>query len=349
VARKAGTRNVGRAAVAVSDEGVLAGIVDRVFEDPARSGGLMVVAMTATAIICNAMLLQGGHRPAPLFGLRSGDGGAAMTSAPAVVPIPTPAPAHRVSLTPAQPVAVAPPLPRPSPAAKPLHAARSASPAPQAMPQLQAPAPAQAPAQAQVDAQNAAQSAAQNAAQSSTALVTEIQRQLARLGLFADPIDGHTGPRTSAAIARYQTAAGEPVTGQPTQALLDTLRQPLSATAAKPVAPAADPIAAELDQREQQRAQAIATANAQAGAQATAKTNSAAATAAATKLAADYRAVQTALNRIGYGPVPVDGTANAATADAIRGFELDNGLPVSGAPSDALTARLVSIGAIKSN
>ena len=328
MARKAGARNVGRAAVAVSDEGVLAGIVDRVFEDPARSGGLMVVAMTATAIICNAMLLQGGHRPAPLFGLRSGDSGTATTSAPAAVPIPVPSPSHRASPVATQPVApaaIAPPLPRPSPAAKPLHAVQAP----------QAPAPAPAPAQ----------NAAQIAAQSSAALVTEIQRQLARLGLYADPIDGHTGPHTTAAISRYQAAAGEPVTGQPTQALLDTLRQPLPAVGAKPVAPAADPIAAELDQREQQRAQAIAAANAQVNAQA----NSAAATAAATKRTADYRAVQTALNRIGYGPVPVDGTANAATADAIRGFELDNGLPVSGAPSEALTARLVSIGAIKSD
>jgi peptidoglycan hydrolase-like protein with peptidoglycan-binding domain len=66
-------------------------------------------------------------------------------------------------------------------------------------------------------------------------------------------------------------------------------------------------------------------------------------------MAATYRTVQTALNRIGYGPVPVDGTANKATLDAIRGFELDNGLSVSGEPSDALIQRLVAIGAIKLN
>ena len=77
--------------------------------------------------------------------------------------------------------------------------------------------------------------------------------------------------------------------------------------------------------------------------------DAAASAAAATKMAATYRTVQTALNRIGYGPVPVDGTANKATLDAIRGFELDNGLSVSGEPSDALIQRLVAIGAIKLN
>jgi peptidoglycan hydrolase-like protein with peptidoglycan-binding domain len=45
--------------------------------------------------------------------------------------------------------------------------------------------------------------------------------------------------------------------------------------------------------------------------------------------------------------LPVDGEASEATADAIRRFELDNGLPITGAPSDALIRRLVAIGAVK--
>ncbi len=43
------------------------GIIDRVFENPAMSGGLMVMALTATAIVSNAMFLQSGHHPDPLF------------------------------------------------------------------------------------------------------------------------------------------------------------------------------------------------------------------------------------------------------------------------------------------
>ena len=92
MARKAGGRSVARAAAAQSSEGLLAGLVDRVFEDPARSGGLMVVAMTATAIICNAMFLQNAHRPAPLFQIRP-----SANSAPIPVPLPKPAPNFRAA------------------------------------------------------------------------------------------------------------------------------------------------------------------------------------------------------------------------------------------------------------
>jgi peptidoglycan hydrolase-like protein with peptidoglycan-binding domain len=59
-----------------------------------------------------------------------------------------------------------------------------------------------------------------------------------------------------------------------------------------------------------------------------------------------YERVQTALNRIGYGPVPVDGTANEETANAIRRFELDNGLPISGSAGDGVVDRLIAIGAL---
>ena len=47
------------------------------------------------------------------------------------------------------------------------------------------------------------------------------------------------------------------------------------------------------------------------------------------------------------GPIAIDGTASTETLDAIRRFELDNGLPITGEASDALIGRLISIGAIK--
>ncbi len=345
MARKAG-RNGARAAVAESGEGVLAGIVDRVFEDPARSGGLMVVAMTATAIICNAMFLQNSHRPAPLFATRP---------SASAVPLPTPAPDFRPAATPApapqaQPVqrvaspqAITPPLPRPAPSAKPAPVATTAAAKPAPVPPAPVPATAtQSPSEAQQQ----------------TALVTEIQRGLARLGIYTGAIDGKTGGRTSAAIAKYETAAGLKPTGHATPELLYALQHPTAAPAAA-AAPAADPIAAQLDSSAERRAASIAADNAAADAKAAAAAKAqaqaqaaqaqAAKAAAQTKAAGAYRTVQTALNRIGYGPVPVDGTANSPTVDAIRRFELDNGLPVSGEPSDALTTRLVAIGAMKSN
>jgi peptidoglycan hydrolase-like protein with peptidoglycan-binding domain len=334
-----------RAVPVESADGMLAGIVDRIFEDPARSGGLMVVAMTATAIVCNALLLQHAQRPAPLFAPRS-----AQNAAPAPVPLPNPAPAYRTddpvdaSVAHAQaaaPVAIAaPPLPRPSPA-KAMPAAPAKPAAIVAQPQAAVPVPAKQTVQPAVPQQP------------SVALVTEIQRGLARLGLYTGPIDGKSGGQTSAAIAKYQEAAGVAATGQATPEFLQALQHPSMTMAAKPVS---DPIASELDQATQQRAATIAAQQA-ADAKAAAADNAAAArkaaadssAAAQTKNAATYRTVQTALNRIGYGPVPVDGAANKATLDAIRGFELDNGLPVSGEPSEALIQRLTAIGAIKPN
>ena len=59
-----------------------------------------------------------------------------------------------------------------------------------------------------------------------------------------------------------------------------------------------------------------------------------------------YERVQTALNRIGYGPVTVDGTPDDETATAIRRFELDNGLPISGNAGEEVVDRLVAIGAL---
>jgi peptidoglycan hydrolase-like protein with peptidoglycan-binding domain len=166
------------------------------------------------------------------------------------------------------------------------------------------------------------------------ALVTEIQRELARLGLYRDTIDGLLGAHTQAAIAAYQTAAGLPRTGLATPELLSIMRHPLPARGQPAVAdPARDAEAAALDMRERQRAEKIA-AEKQAVAETQARANT--------------RIVQSALNRIGYGPLTVDGDASEATADAIRRFELDNGLPITGTPSDALVGRLVAIGAVKS-
>ena len=268
----------------------MADLVDRVFENPASSGGLMVVALTAAAIVSNAMFLQNGHRPDPLFGPRP----TVTRSAPVPIPVPAPTPAPAsIAIRAPQVVAPIPPLPRPAPAVE----------------------------------------AAPPSAPSIAPLIADIQRELARLGLYAGAIDGRPGSHTSAAISHYEAAAGRPVTGKPTTELLQAMKQPLP-SAAQPAAtaPGPDPVAAELDQREQQRAGTIAAAQ---------KTK------AAVQMQANYRIIQGALNRIGYGPVPVDGSAGQETIDAIRRFELDNGLPVSGEPSDDLIARLIAIGAIK--
>ena len=69
-------------------------------------------------------------------------------------------------------------------------------------------------------------------------------------------------------------------------------------------------------------------------------------TPADTSVAETYRRVQLALNQMGYGPIPVDGRANKETADAIRRFELEYGLPVNGIPDEAVIRKMVSVGAL---
>lgn len=57
-------------------------------------------------------------------------------------------------------------------------------------------------------------------------------------------------------------------------------------------------------------------------------------------------AIQQALADAAYGPLTVDGIAGQETADAIRRFQLDQGMSVSGQIDDELISRLVSVGAM---
>ena len=292
-------RSAQRAGTNLRDEGdvgasIVARVVDRAFENPATSGGLMVMALTVTAIISNATFLQGARRSDIAFSPASAPMARAVTSS-----IPAPSPRPDVSQT----TVTAPPLPRLAPV----------SPAPVA--------PVAAPA----------------ATTANASLVVSVQRELARLGLYSGAIDGKTGSHTAAAIKAYEKAAGQTETGKATPALLAALRAPVAAKPAPATDGQADAIAttaAALDQRERDRAATIAAAE-QGQAQ--------------TQAQASYRIIQGALDRIGYGPLPIDGTASPATTDAIRRFELDNGLPVTGQASDRLLARLTAIGAVKAN
>lgn len=57
-------------------------------------------------------------------------------------------------------------------------------------------------------------------------------------------------------------------------------------------------------------------------------------------------AIQQALADAAYGPVSVDGIAGQQTTDAIRRFQLDQGLAVTGEIDDRLISRLISVGAM---
>jgi peptidoglycan hydrolase-like protein with peptidoglycan-binding domain len=274
-------------------DGALAHAIDRAFENPAMSGGLAVMAVTAMAIMSNAMFLQHGQHPEPLFATRP----APAVHVPRTVEPSVPLPRSRGE----SPAATLPPVPK-------------AEPAPQPPPVAAAPAP---------------QSAASQAAAAQAALTTSIQRELARLGLYTGAIDGMPGPQTRAAISDWQNAAGIKVTGEPTTQLLAALQKPTaSITPAAPVGPVAsvatDQVAAAVARAAELEREQAALENAD-----------------------ELRRVQVALSQIGYGPLTIDGMPDDATANALRRFQLDNGLPVTGELGDKVTQRLVAIGAMR--
>jgi peptidoglycan hydrolase-like protein with peptidoglycan-binding domain len=53
--------------------------------------------------------------------------------------------------------------------------------------------------------------------------VRDIQAGLQRLGYSSGAADGRMGPKTSAAIRKYQQDNGLTVLGQPSQAVLDSI------------------------------------------------------------------------------------------------------------------------------
>jgi peptidoglycan hydrolase-like protein with peptidoglycan-binding domain len=280
--RRTAGRNV--EAEAVFADGLIGRFVDNVFDNPALSGGLFVMALTASAIMSNALFLQNVRHPEPLFATRP----------PLVVErhAPVPLPPHRDDRT----GSVTPPLPRPSPLAM-------------LAPKVEVP---------------------------KDTTVRDIQSILAKRGLYLGAIDGLYGELSRSAIMVYEKAAGLPERGEATPQILEHMR---SSAAVTPLPP---PVAAPTPAAPAPVAMAPLAAP---------EVPPAPPAPSAEEVRAEierlrYERIQTALNRIGYGPVVVNGAPDEATQNAIRRFELDNGLPISGTVGDEVVERLVAIGAM---
>jgi len=138
-------------------------------------------------------------------------------------------------------------------------------------------------------------------------IITDIQRELSRRGLYDGPTDGMVGPKTDAAIRDFETVAKLKVTGEASEDVLRAiLRTPVKTEAVAPRS-RPDPIA-EL-------------------------------------IAPPPRviAVQRALNDYGYGPLKMTGQFGAETVSAIQKFERDRKLPVTGQISPRLLRELAAL------
>lgn len=157
--------------------------------------------------------------------------------------------------------------------------------------------------------------------------LVDLQWQLALHGYDPGPADGNAGPRTAAAIRRYQTDAGLPVDGTADQALLDHLKYTVPAVRNAGPTPATA---------------GVATAS-QTG------TARAAGPGPLDSLGAELKrsyvvGIQQELKARGYDPGPIDGVTGRRTHDAIRRYQRAADLPVDGQPSPALLNHLKFVG-----
>ncbi len=142
-----------------------------------------------------------------------------------------------------------------------------------------------------------------------SALVADLQQALIERGQFSGPADGRVTPLTVAAIRKFQQTNGMTVDGRISADLL--ARVQLTSSEAVPV-PRASPFSppARRERVRQSRLQDI----------------------------------QEALSKLGYGPVRADGVMGEETAGAIRRFELDRGMMITGQVNKALVNELIRIG-----
>lgn len=138
-------------------------------------------------------------------------------------------------------------------------------------------------------------------------LVHDIQAALVERGFYRGPVDGVSGQMTERAIRAFQAAAGLSPTGVPSEKLLAQIQlfegaaQDQTSSIPVPVAAerAPEPDLTDIDPARRPVAEA-----------------------------------QQLLNRLGYGPLSVDGYAGTATAEAVSRFQKDRRLTVTGALTD---------------
>jgi peptidoglycan hydrolase-like protein with peptidoglycan-binding domain len=234
-------------------------------DNPVAAGGTVVMALTGCLIVANAIGLQSGRHPAPLFMTRDW-----ANDTPAMIE-----PEGRRGL---------------------------------AMPQA-------------------------------SQLVLDLQTALRRRDLYNGPLDGISGPATEQAIRMYERSQGQLETGEPTEALLAriTLQGDTPVAGAAPVPrkkPSADGSAV------------VATVKTEPVARAPEGVPAAVPeTASETEVAADPQIIQIQklLSDLGYGPLQADGVMGENTEIAIKRFQLNWDLPITGKVSPDLVTRLESV------
>ncbi|OJF95877.1 peptidoglycan-binding domain-containing protein [Pararhizobium antarcticum] len=172
---------------------------------------------------------------------------------------------------------------------------------------------------------------------SDSALVTSIQTELFRQGLYEGPADGKTGPKTASAILRFEKLAGLTETGMPDSALLAALKAAPKRLAA--VTPAERPYENVKATKGDIDPVAAAIRNAEVDPQFIPKTD----IPASSEMVMN---IQKGLSNLAYADVSIDGVAGEQTRAAIRHFEKHYRLPQTGEPNAKVLKKLKEIGAL---
>lgn len=148
-------------------------------------------------------------------------------------------------------------------------------------------------------------------------LIRALQKNLRVLGYYNGDVDGLDGPMTRGAVAGYEAAQGMPKTGKASVRLLEHIRQ-----------------SARVAQRDQ--SQLVSHQSASTGQQVDAQSD-------------EFRlilSVQRALADMGYAPGPINGKMGQPTVDAIRRFQADRGMPITGKLTVTLVLELEAVSGV---
>jgi peptidoglycan hydrolase-like protein with peptidoglycan-binding domain len=208
-------------------------------------------------------------------------------------------------------------------------------------------------------------SSVRNRGYTNSLLVWEVENQLDRHGYAVGTIDGNIDDQTRRAIQVYKTQAGLPRDGQLNFALLDHIERSNqrnnTQTASKliwsvetelarhgyktgPVDGTMDPQTAAAIRDYEADAGLTVTGNANADLLASLEDSN-----ARNLTQADIREIERRLNRRGYTVGTVDGIVDAQTRAAIKAYQGDAGLVVTGRPSIALRDHLRSSSTVSSS
>lgn len=148
-------------------------------------------------------------------------------------------------------------------------------------------------------------------------LVLDLQTAFRRLGLYEGPLDGLNGPATERAIRSYERSQGRAETGKPSEALL-------ALVTLNGVTPQSSYIPVPARKPGTTRSAAVTVENSRQDPPSDPA----------------LLQVQQLLSDLGYGPLRADGLIGENTASAIKRFELDRGLPITGRLTPEFIARL---------